>query len=1211
MKRIVKKLERQSKEKNWVDNYLEIHIGYTKKSKKGEESRRRNSTIRRSSITGNVIDFSRFKKDDNRGSLGSSGRFGKFEVDLSAFKDMDVSNETGIEEEVSFEGFDHITIRDTEDRDFEEVYEEDEEEDNEQEDTKDDDANGDTAKVLDQDENETKVEDKVNEIKASEEGESDVARDIEVDEANGDNQIEKTSEENPSLVRQETEREDSKIIEGLGKFIEGGDVHKIKEEISKKEKEEQAKKEEIRKREEKEKKIKALKAITVEDIDRMIESRERASPNHRSRSSTKMSIRSPLKAIADQVKRTGFVMQEVEVQSDSDYSFDTDKEEDKVVEDQEDEEEKQEKKYNRFGEEVELVFDNLSKVYQAEIEDIKKPVEEQMKANLHFSMVKDEDAVPNFKKKNVTFENLYNVVEKKYGKIYCLKGNKKSSVFLFGLMNNKLVKYNVAKDRFLELKTSDKKYPTCFEFSDEYGFFAAGYNKGEIAIFQDDPSDLKNPHKRVLRLTDLDVLKIPVLCIKVLNKLRAMLACLQDGRLFYLERKDTQNKLSKMSFKFRLVEKGLGYTSIPNLAFKNFRGIDFAVQTLGHTARVYVHKYSNKYKGMQKVSNLVAPEGESSKTLESFPFFDEVTSDGAPLKVICIHWKSDICYYPMYYGKGDLHIPLGGRYPLAIKVEYSCQFDGGVFPILTNTGEIYHYFIHRHVADEKYQMDKKLREVTKQDYEGELTQGGQLPFANVENNEIFMEIEVTDEEAKKNESQIVVKSPYAELNNDNLVFVSAGEKKVCSSFFNVANSELTILTKSSFISYSMINWIEYLKSCIDHGEIFFAMKTLNEILDLKMISLSSIPKDIEMIAQDIRPMFSFLIVKIWTQAQNFEEEKKKQISKISMLLLLKAGMENFLLENLKTIMEGFRYSSYYYENLNLFYLNNMIKNIEESFLLGLLEEFKLEPMKRKKLLYHSFTNDGLQEFSLQQALVNRYYTLMIHFCANDDPGNSSLALNTIATDIVELYLKEKMVEASNAIYSIFDYIFKICISMKKEGNLITKRDHQWMVLTWLYDVRMAQELIKVDIVKYLECIKFLIKKDIGDELDKLEGGMEFIEKNQIEKYGILSEDSSVYLCYLLDNLYKVTENNEIERTIFHLFLASLILSDHKHKIKVSNDFVVKTVHQLFGHYKEIDENDRVEISSDEVIMLAMSIFLRNKQLFINDQILLGILEKKE
>jgi hypothetical protein len=95
------------------------------------------------------------------------------------------------------------------------------------------------------------------------------------------------------------------------------------------------------------------------------------------------------------------------------------------------------------------------------------------------------------------------------------------------------------------------------------------------------------------------------------------------------------------------------------------------------------------------VAHLRCPPGKATCE-ESFGFFSQVLDEGKPLKVICIVWGYYICYYPLLYGKGGMHIPLGGAYEMETRVQSAAQFDKNILALVDDKHEIYHYNIQNH-----------------------------------------------------------------------------------------------------------------------------------------------------------------------------------------------------------------------------------------------------------------------------------------------------------------------------------------------------------------------------------------------------------------------------------------------------------------------------------------------------------------------------------
>jgi hypothetical protein len=309
-------------------------------------------------------------------------------------------------------------------------------------------------------------------------------------------------------------------------------------------------------------------------------------------------------------------------------------------------------------------------------------------------------------------------------------------------------------------------------------------------------------------------------------------------------------------------------------------------------------------------------------------------------------------------------------------------------------------------------------------------------------------------------------------------------------------------------------------------------------------------------------------------------------------------MEQELIHDMGNMMKSFGLMNSFLENLNFFYQNQLVENLDENMINLVLSFIEDDIDEKKRLLYHTFSTRDLKDFILQKALRLRYFNLMIYFALNYDPSNSALPLDFLITDMIQYSLKpETKPKASEKIYEIFWYIHQNCIATKTGANVITNRDNSWMVFSWILDVKIATEMIKVDPAVFFACFKFLLEEGICKEFEKLQEGVIKVDVNSRKNFSILTDSSNFYLAYLFENFYKICQGKPAEKYVY-LFLTSLIMDDVEGTdFWISQHYKIEIFANLMEFYDIIAQDEGIELGQDDVILLILGVFLKEKQFF--------------
>lgn len=944
--------------------------------------------------------------------------------------------------------------------------------------------------------------------------------------------------------------------------------------------------------------------------------------------------------------------------TDSDYSFDSDT----SSEENEDVNpfsfllhRKPKTKNKTFTEDIYKVSDELTCIYKSQLEYVKTPVESNNLDNLKFlqeECAEVEHEVPFTQIKRWGSDTIYQDIQAKYGTPRCIKLCNNMDQVVIGLENSTLILYNLKTRDITELKSSNRSAVNCIDFTENDNFMIVGLDSAEVSMYRKTMSkNGASTYFREVRLKDLTVLSTKLVAIKALRNFKAFVTVTEDGRIFYCHR-ISGTGIVKSSWHFRLGEKGTTKFTKCHLTTKIYRGIDFIVQTMGDVARVYVHKYSNKFKGLEKVAHLKCPPGKPFQQ-ESFAFFDQVIDEGNPLKVICIVWGFYVCYYPLLYGKGGMYIPLGGVYEMENKIQSAAQFEKNIFVLIDDKHNIYHYNLQNHTYLEAQTIARGITRTqsvisnnsnnsthpqqnsgtltsllpqtthssrTTQDSEHLLVKRDSNATLNpIAEQQVIFEEEQEEMEMIKEETlgdtlfgkyvitqDVVLKTEFT-LNKEKLILT--GDHKIKNGFVDNMNSQMFFLTEAGFCIYEMYNWIDYVNRAISENKIMFGMKMINFLLDQQDLMLRGIPETKAEILDGIKPLLALLTVKVWPTIDKTEIETIKRTASMSMLLLIKAGMMDYLTDGLKNIMIAFGFEPVYYTYLSSFYQGQLIPKIRSDQLLDMLNYFQNNKDHQRRLLYHAFTYGGLEDYAMQKGLSLKFFFLTTYFGRKWLPEMSIIPLNNMISVLIqidmntEVSLEMKQIESTKIIFELMWYVNLLVIRNKKIIGKYTSNDATWQVLNWFFDFQMSKEIMKVNFPKYLVGLDFLLHRHISKELEKLGEDLANIDLEKYDsnpKKGVLSPESNKHVQCLLDTIYTSISDNQEYSNRFFIFLASLMLNESR-LVKVSDNFKMLTVKTLVQHFKDWPQNPELNINEDILLSTLLSIFQLNKNLFMQDE----------
>ena len=970
--------------------------------------------------------------------------------------------------------------------------------------------------------------------------------------------------------------------------------------------------------------------------------------NQRRRTTTKMLSDSIIKLNSNMAKANGMDLNEVnEVtdvwHSDSDYSFESDAHEENHEEQRRQSlKTKKNTKNKSFIGNTRFEYQLVASCYKGEIDVVLEDIKESKVPPLEFEIITEDQKLPENQLERVGHINLHEKITNEHGEIALIKVDSKADQMVVALKNGKILLVDLKTIEIEELPSMRKEVVTAVNFDPRHRLMLIGFENGEVWIFQQQVKQMKAPsddsteddeikqascekvtYQRCLKLYQLKGLNIIIKDIVVLEEFRAILLNTQDGRIFYAERLkyDKIKRIEKSKFSFKLVENGIDNGAVPHLMHKVFRGIDFVVQTLGNTARVYVHRYTLDFKGLEKIKVLSAPGGKPV-CFESFPYFDTVQSGNGELKVLCIFWGYHICYYSMYYTKGKVVLPLGGVTELDTRMDYAAQFDDNLYVMIDENAQILQYSLKEHVTDVQGQKDRKYRVTAK--FKPINKRRSSLSFnkrlsdlQNLDTQDLFIMDDSEDEDIFGN-SEVVMEVSF-KLNANEITKIKVNSvNKFQTDLIHHGNSQLFIMTKSGLMDYEMMCWVEYLHTTIHKEKFSFTLKVLNKILERKEIALRGIPKDTAEVEKKLKPIIITLMNAIWPALTREDvedrEESMEYFTTICVMTLIKAGMEDFLLNGFKKKMVEYSLHGFFYSYIFLLFENKILEKMTKEIVEELIEYYSDEEGYIKRMLICIFQYDEFKVYALNKALDMKLFNLAFYLSENAKPEDSVLPLDKLMTNFRSKPEDEKNpFYHKHILFEMMFYVQKVIIieTDQEEMEVIGEEHPAWRVMNWLIDLKNTGDLIKEAAIPFLKIFLYLIEAGLSDEIGKINQELPSVPLRIGQKPKICSTQTSRYLAFFIDEVFDSLVGGELEYAVYWFLMA---LHLHSVDAEVTNlglneEYQEKTLVYMTENLDKLVNTPGVPLNQDDLIIKIFRLFHSNMNLYLEKPALVDKLVK--
>lgn len=959
--------------------------------------------------------------------------------------------------------------------------------------------------------------------------------------------------------------------------------------------------------------------------------------------------------------------------SDSDYSFDSDHEEEDAVKKNVFSKilnKKKEAKLDSLKEEKEvyniyLQAKEYTKEYIKEREKVKRS-----SGRLHINMdlldlLPGNEKVSFDEKSHIEPEDLWSKVESEYGEPTSFGINSTGSVIAIGTKTSKIVIFNKQKQDFKQINyNSIQSSVTCLHFHDERQMLFAGYESGAVVIFKYHQDANTSGYKRHIKVADAS--NSPVTHIRQVNNMKNMLITDRECRILYgvkVGKKDTDK------FQFNEVFMGNRDSFSVLETFEVFKR-QIVVLTSGSKATIFVLKPGLE-EPLVKVAQIGAPRGQK-KSFESFPILSTLKYQKMlKINILSLVWGYHISSYVIKpSNNNEIEIDLKDNLDFSDKIISASKFDNHNICLVDEKGKISLYNVQNHLdnkrkKEEKEQkrrrgtmafnaaMSKRKKQKDEEDEEDAIlaipapppvlrsgTMMIHIPDYNKEKelkrkgSEVSEETSasITEEQKPPNSERSLFKgaslllkeavtSKFVTKTNFSLdpKIIEYFDKKdftekerPASVFLRAQNSQLFCFTKKNLEIYELKSWIDFLNECIQKECFMFGLKCINEILDLSNdIDLREIPQNRMEMMNELKPILLLIITKIFPAMQD-KTEYVSLMANLSMFILLKAEMGEYIATQLEAVMEGFGFESQYLKNLKLFYEGSLIPILPEEKIKKILVYLESEPVQRNQFLNFIFKRKkNLKEFAVEYARTHEdtfeVYTI---FTVNDkNPEDSGLPLKNLYQQLKAVKETEDKEKANLIVTRMIWYVYEICLrTVKKYGDL-TSKDKSWHVFQTFLDDELIKDVINTNTIHYLNCFKFLLARNLGKQFSRLSEPLKDIkirEKKEEEK--ILDEEkSSKYIVYLFDKFDEYVE--ESHRFQFNFFLCNLILKPVENVI-ISGNFIKQLFTSIVDKFHDFINDGDIKVNEDDIVMLLFSLYTNNRTLFEGDAQIFNSLKEK-
>lgn len=897
----------------------------------------------------------------------------------------------------------------------------------------------------------------------------------------------------------------------------------------------------------------------------------------------------------------------IEPRSSSEYSFSSESEASSEDEfEREDDEDYATVLFHKqsFGYSVETGIKEIEKEHKKAIEEIKS-----MKAPGQFETYTDykigEERPIKTHRYRMVKPNLQQALINKFGDISAFSianGGKLLAVafaskkFIFGF-------FPEGRDifEFKEFKIDISSPISSISFDEQICYMIVGHQNGNLMIYKYNPIEIKlGLLSKNKAASNTEIYQ----CIALGDRAEAIVFVDSECRIMYSLRKNVKDN-DKM-YDFELVDI-LKRDTFPRIDVFHANKHDYLAFTAGDTLYLYTY---NKLK-RENLKKHVEIEFKEPLLKSSVPMFGLLKKEDRGLFYYLAVTKSKgIIFYRLSVEKKTLKARLSvwREISFSTTIISASKFEYNIFGILDNEGSFYYYLLAAHAeANEEEDTENKIHHHMLMPR----TQGADL--SNVCESEDSI-LEIMDDEiarltesSKKTKPIIMLNSPFLIKKHEgfNIDVLIPWEDRlnrvsIKTKFVFNSTSQILILSTEGYCKFEMIDWKDYLTLCLENKEYVICIKTLYSILDRQETELRGIPNNLQELIEETQTLIEVIFSKMIPKMLSLTPETQNYLIKYGMNLLLKTGMQEYLVFEYKDIMESFGFKKQFLSEMRCLFESQRLPLLEKEIVNDIYSEIQESKEERQKFLMMLHERGYGFEILINNCISKKDYDLLMLFSSRFDPELSLVSLQVLQSEVTQQRVHGNDKVATEYLQMQFWYVNSLLQAKRYDSQCLM--DHVWQMLSWIFDSNSIKACIKTDITTYLKSLFFLFKEDLVEILKEVVERWEdkplFKLKHPAE-VGILREESSEYLKFLFNTIFHTIEPSDALK--FDLFLVSLVI-EQLEGIILTEDHLQYIVKRLVNSVQGEIEEYTSEFNLDFVCLKLFALFLIRPDIFKDTEI---------
>jgi len=851
-------------------------------------------------------------------------------------------------------------------------------------------------------------------------------------------------------------------------------------------------------------------------------------------------------------------------------------------------------------------LEEISEEHSAKIQALKTGLRKIEQSNFvsKYPTPSEEARMKPFRFKEIK-NDLFNLLKVRFGNIACIGLANSGNLLGVSFTSKKFILGYFPEGKglfeFKEFKIDNMDVPSCLIFEEHLNYLYIGYVSGGIAVYKYDPVEVKlNLFCKVKDASNSEVLQIA----SIGHHMEALILLDTECRLM-LSLKSIRD--GTMQLDFNLIEL-LKRDTIPQMDI--FRGAyhDYIAVTAGDV--LYAFSYSRKKNGeLKKHMEMPIEHGWASESIVKFGSFQ--FSKKGFFYYLAVTTRAGLTIYRIIVDKRKHKVTILPWSNLAIEggLLFVSIFEHSIVSFFDNKGKFYYYYIENHYAAKKEENDN-LGGLN----EDMSTRATSLSFmsnalsmfdVNMPNFDISDSELPTPEKSLFDDDFVEIKTEGIDLSTLLQWRSENGRVSSRSRYIFSNNSQILFVTSSSFCKFEMMNWAEYLNLSLEAKEFNFCLKKINQILEGKVDTLRNIPTDKFELLEQMQPHLEVLFSKMIPRVNRQSQDEVRFFVEHGINILVKSGMQEYLFNEYRDIMEAFNFRDEYCKEVKSIYEAQRINvNLPKDIIIEIFTAIKNEELERQTFVLALFERGGGFENLINQTIAGKDYPLLFHIVPKFDPE-----LVLIPLQVIKNEFKEDERE-SNINWMIIQFWYVSQIFRLKQGHdIVTLRGHIWHTLCWLFDEISINDCLNIDCNTYLECIFILLKQGlaniISSEIEKWDGA-EMMRLKPAEDHNILSASSVRNLPHLFNIIYSKLKNTN--RLNFNLFIVSVLLENLEGVI-ISDEYIVQTVKDLIDSITDLPADLEVEHNVYKIMYKLFSLYLLRKGTTFADEDIVVRLEK--